>query len=997
VAGTLLERERETAALDALLDGAADGRPGLALIEGPAGAGKSRLLEAAAERAERRGVRLLRARGVELERAFSFGVARQLVEPLLAGADDDERARLLAGPAGLAGSLLAGDAAAASIAFGSDHRHALAHGLRSLLANAARARPLAVLVDDAHWADEPSLAFLAALAARLDLPLALIVALRPGEPGVPRELLDQLRAAPGAAVLTPAPLGAEAVARFVEERLLAATPRDDRPRSRGGRRSSEAAGSLATARASAPARPAPEFVAACEAATGGNPFLLAELLEEAAADGLAPTAAAAERVRELVPETVLRAMLVRLRRLSAEAVALARAAAVLGERAPLSRVASLAAIEPDAAAAAADRLAAAHLLAGGEPVGFVHPLVAGAVLADIPAHARARMHGRAARLLAGDGEPAEAVAAHLLYAAPGCWDGAGQALVAGARAALRRGDYAAGQRLLARALREPLPPRERADAEITAALAEVARGAADVTSVERALSQVRDPARRVEAHLAVALRAYLRKEYEPALAAIERGLREPRVNADDDGLATLRDLRTAAAALAPGRVRERGRLGEGIDLDDPAQAARAPITLAVRASTAATRGASPAEVRALAAKVPLERLEVALLPTAIGVAFATTALLWSDELDAAEAMLAVALPAVRDGGSLTAFGSLSHLRALVRLRQGRLAEAIADGQPGLELRREGWETYRGWTGARLAVAHLARGELAEAEALVAIGMGGDPTGLDHAFVLEAAGEVALARGDAATALAHQLAAGELVERWQLRHPGAVDWQASAALAALRVGEAGHARALADGALAHARAVGAPRPLARALRAQAAVVEQGGHATARLGGRGDGDGRGGDAAARDGGLALLEEAVAVLRPTRLALEFANALVDLGARLRRNGAPRAARAPLREGMEIAERCTAAPLATRAHEELRATGGRKMRARPLAGPDALTPSERRVAELAAAGAENAAIAGELVVTVKTVEWHLSRVYRKLGIASRRELAGALGAARA
>ncbi|HST42817.1 MAG TPA: helix-turn-helix transcriptional regulator, partial [Conexibacter sp.] len=495
--------------------------------------------------------------------------------------------------------------------------------------------------------------------------------------------------------------------------------------------------------------------------------------------------------------------------------------------------------------------------------------------------------------------------------------------------------------------------------------------------------QVRDPERRAEAHFASALHAYMRNDYEGTLTAIEGGLTD--LQPDSDGAFALRDLRTAALALAPARVGERASLGDALtggaparDGDaapDPAIAARSPITLAVLAAAAATAGAPPAEVRALAERIPRAALAREVLPGSIAASFAVTALVWSDELEAAEAILDVALPAARDAGSLTAFGSLSHLRSLVRLRQGRLEEAIVDGQPPLDLRREGWETYRSWTTARLAQAHVARGELERAAELVSLGLDGDPRQLEHAFVLEAAADLALARGDAAAALARLTAAGAHVARWDLRHPGAVAWQAQAALAAQRCGERERAVELAAAALTEARAVGAPRPLALALRATAA-------------------GSVADAAA-PAAEAALTEAVAVLRPTALRLELTLALVDLGALLRRDGRARAARAPLREGLALAERCTAAPLAARAHDELLATGGRRVRARPLDGPAALTPTERRVAELAAAGSSNAEIAAHLFVTVKTVEWHLGRTYRKLGITSRRALPAALAAA--
>ena len=132
------------------------------------------------------------------------------------------------------------------------------------------------------------------------------------------------------------------------------------------------------------------------------------------------------------------------------------------------------------------------------------------------------------------------------------------------------------------------------------------------------------------------------------------------------------------------------------------------------------------------------------------------------------------------------------------------------------------------------------------------------------------------------------------------------------------------------------------------------------------------------------------------PTTLAdspalLWRAQAFVDLGAALRLDGQATSARPILRDGMELAHRCGATPLADRAEEELRAAGGRPRR-RAGVGADALTASERRVAELAAEGASNKEIAQSLFVTLRTVEMHLSNAYGKLEIRSRHELAAAL-----
>ena len=139
----------------------------------------------------------------------------------------------------------------------------------------------------------------------------------------------------------------------------------------------------------------PSFCDACHAATKGNPFLLHELIGQMAADGIAPTAAAAGRLADMRPETISRAVLLRLRRLPEPARRLVRAAAVLGSAATLGRAAELAGTDANEAASAADALAEADILAIRRPLEFAHPLVQAAVYADIqprsaPSSTRAR-------------------------------------------------------------------------------------------------------------------------------------------------------------------------------------------------------------------------------------------------------------------------------------------------------------------------------------------------------------------------------------------------------------------------------------------------------------------------------------------------------------------------------------------------------------------------------------------------------------------------------
>jgi DNA-binding CsgD family transcriptional regulator len=139
--------------------------------------------------------------------------------------------------------------------------------------------------------------------------------------------------------------------------------------------------------------------------------------------------------------------------------------------------------------------------------------------------------------------------------------------------------------------------------------------------------------------------------------------------------------------------------------------------------------------------------------------------------------------------------------------------------------------------------------------------------------------------------------------------------------------------------------------------------------------------------RDGGLDHLEQAVAVVAPSPARLEHAKALQALGTALRHARQPTDARDRLRRALELADVCGAAALADQARAELHAAGGRP-RTTALPGAASLTPSERRIADVAAAGRTNRDIAQELFITPKTVERHLGNVYRKLGIDTRHRL---------
>jgi DNA-binding CsgD family transcriptional regulator len=198
-------------------------------------------------------------------------------------------------------------------------------------------------------------------------------------------------------------------------------------------------------------------------------------------------------------------------------------------------------------------------------------------------------------------------------------------------------------------------------------------------------------------------------------------------------------------------------------------------------------------------------------------------------------------------------------------------------------------------------------------------------------------------------------------------PSYLPWRSEAALAHLALGERESAERLAEEELELARAFAAPRALGVAQRV-AGVVSGG-----------------------ERGASLLREAIHAFERGDARLERARALADLGAMLRRRNRRTEARELLREALDAAHHAGARPLADYAETELRATGARPRRL-VLAGLDSLTASERRIAELASHGLTNREIGQTLFVTARTVEGHLTSVFRKLQLDSRDELPAAL-----
>ena len=172
----LLERDDELGVLGTLVAHAARGDGRVGLIEGPPGIGKTRLVAEARRLAADAGMRCLSARGGPMERAFPFGVVRQLFEPVLA-TGPAQRREVFAGPAARVERLLSGEGEPTANRGGP---FAVYHGLYWLTANLSAAGRLALLVDDLQWCDPPSLAAVEYLGRRLEgLPVLLVIASRP--------------------------------------------------------------------------------------------------------------------------------------------------------------------------------------------------------------------------------------------------------------------------------------------------------------------------------------------------------------------------------------------------------------------------------------------------------------------------------------------------------------------------------------------------------------------------------------------------------------------------------------------------------------------------------------------------------------------------------------------------------------------------------------------------------------------------------------------------
>lgn len=928
-----LERESQMRAIDAFLRRVSAGRGGLVAVEAGAGLGKSTLLHWLAQRVAQQGdMQLLSARCAPSEQELTLGVALQLFERTVGAVARPDPA--FRGAASLALPLF--DPSSWDPGAAPGLREGLLHGLFWLTVNLSTRAPLLLVVDDVHWADSASLRFLLYLARRLDeIAVGIVVSRRPAERDS-HGLLEELVGDPWSERITLPPLSERGVFQVLEHGL------------------GEPVGA--------------EFARAAAAAGGGNPFLTHAIVRSLRDDGIAPSDENARWIAGLRPEAVQHQLLVRTSRLGADAVAFASAAAVLDEGALFAHVAELAGLPPDAAARAGDALVDTDILASTAPVMFAHPLVRSVLYDQLPAAQRARMHARAAEILRAEQAGVEEVAVQLLRASRVGEPWAVEVLCAAAARAQAEGNPESATHYLERASREPVDA-EHLSAILLAlgdAQAQLGEPAAEST-VLRALELIAEPNSRARCLQALGTIQYTRGELRAAAATFGRaiGLLEERA---DDELA--RDLHAgyfSVASLVP-ELADEARVHVEPLLRRPAggETAAERSALAAMAAFHASSGAPRDQAIALARRAwgdgALLREEGA---GGWAWSLVTGALTWTDEFASSLSISHAVMEEARRIGSVTAYAN-ANFTAQATYWTGRLDEGRAYGEAVLDARRSGWRAFLGTALGLQARILIEQDELDAAETVLS-SAGELDDNADGAAWLAARGRLLLVQGRPNEALTDLLSAGEVLDRVRFVNPVMAPWRIDAALAHHQLSQLDAARKLLAEVAEIAERSGTPTHRAMLLRTEAVLVDP--------------------PEAAD----LLEQALELLTESEAQLERLRCLAALGWVRRRAGRRKEATAAVGAAHELARRLSARRLERQLAAELKVLGARP-RPRRYGGADALTASERRVAELAAGGLANREIAEALFVTPRTVEQHLYNTYKKLGIKTRAKLAEVL-----
>jgi DNA-binding CsgD family transcriptional regulator len=938
----LCERETELGFVADTLQSAADGHGSLTVITGPLGNGKSALLGGLPSLAALQGARVLRASCAQLEQDFAFGVVRQLLEPVLATADERQLKTWLGGTAEPA-RLVFDDPVRPDEAPELEHlrwgdgrpdggvRHTVLHGLLVLLTSMSEQRPVLLVIDDLQWADQPSLRWLAYLAQRLSgVRGTVVVTVREGDPMSDRPLV---RAVTDGAwhTMRPRPLS------VASTRLMVAAE--------FGEPGEE------------------EFVRACHEVSDGNPMFLMSVLLGMAVSGYRPIAADAEIARSLLPSRLRERLSSCMHSQPAPIQAFLKSMAVLGEQADAELLGQLSELDPIGCAEAARVLDRMGLLATTSPVPkFLHMAVRDAVEQLMTVEEVEHLHHRAAALLHAGGYPAEQVAAQLLMVSANHDSWTVSVLRGAADTALSRGAPEVATRYLRRALLDCSPDgRDRAVLLVDLATAEcwfdLAAAVRHISQAVPLLGSTRERA------LAVARIA-------PSLLGVS-GL--PMVDVVSQVAAELGDadeLTGPDRELALGleaRLRctqyeDMARVTQSVDRlrslgENPRLETRGERELVAVLLHSATLGCGvPAAVAATLGRRIIEREPAAASHAHMAVPLVITTLISADADDAVGPWLELALSRARQQNAVVSQSIITAQRALVHVRARKFAQAKASAAEGLALADPDWLRTVSAPTVPLALAAVETGSVALAERLLAkCTEQGDPMLSPWPLQLVRAW-LAVRAGQLPTALNHLYDLGRRKERGGDRNPALVPWRSWAAALHHRLGENDEAQRLVRSEHELAVHWGAAGAIGRALRIWGVITEG------------------------ERGVELLWQAVDTLRPAAHQLELARALVQLGGRLRE------------EGSTEAEACL--HLAGPVEVELWLPARVSAPARAAVNRTELTKTERKVALLAAAGSTNTEIAEVLGVSSRAVEKHLTNAYRKLAVPGRSGLAAAMSA---
>ena len=644
---------------------------------------------------------------------------------------------------------------------------------------------------------------------------------------------------------------------------------------------------------------------------------------------------------------------------------LARALSALGDGAQVGDAARLAGLADADLEAAMAALVSAGVVESGATVRFTHPVLRTTIYGDLSPAERQRLHHSAATILRAREASVAQVAAQVMQTEPAADPAAVALLRAAARDALRLGDATGAATLLSRAVDEP-----PADGEVAVVLLELGQAQARAGAPE-AIAPLSEIVEHGEDDAMV------------AAAAIELSGMLFFTGRAGEGTAILRRAKERLPAGAPAHeqldIALLGVCGTSASARREADATIAglrdpggPAHGALQAATLSTLAMD--EVMYLrSADTAVDLAERALaggLPAGAHRAWdvlTLAVLAIADRLDSARRGADEILAQARERGAALTVATVSAHRAFIALRAGDLTAAEADAQTAIDLASDlvGSEFVVVMAVPAAVLAGLDRDATLESLRRMV-----DRAGVRCDVELPASSQLRYVSGVLRAAAGNHEAAIDELRGCALDHPmfggenpAVLPWRSVTALSLAELGRAEEARSLAADEVHRARSFGAPRAIGIALRVQALV---------------------GPPAKRSDGLA---EALSVLAPSQARLEHARVLVDIGATLRAAGQRTAAREPLLEGLALAARCGAIALERRARAEL-ASIGLRPRTTDHSGTDSLTPSERRVVELAAGGGTNREIAQALFVTEKTVETHLGRAFRKLDISSRRQL---------